>query len=376
MKYKCNDCEHVFEGSSYSTECPECESNSFTPFKNGNGGGWLDKIKEWIKGNKLIAAVIAVILLLIIWPKCEDLNNNGICDNDEVNTKIEYSLEFFEASDEMIIVYLKDSTGARVAYSQSKYDFLDLSATIESEDGNTYRVKVKKNIIEICSSGELTITYKTSSSSGFLSLTGMFTGVKSIAGVNPTKQVGECMPNVELGNVSYNPSICKIVVPVLEGNGKTYISINGKNGNYQNSSSFNTDGVTIKNLDIWYYPKGFKNEKVQYKDFNKQKVISDLNKKSTENSGISPVSFKSDLLKMINLVMSGDNNSAQLIYNRLSQYVTNDQMVVLNGNSISFWTLMSELDSVILSGLQPNISNVKAASQGCNASFVTFDLSL
>ena len=184
------------------------------------------------------------------------------------------------------------------------------------------------------------------------------------------------MPNVVLGNVYYKESICKIVVPVLDGNGKAYISINGKNGNYQNSSSFNTDGVTIKNFDIWYYPKGFKNKELQYKDFNKQKVIDDLNNKSTENSGISPVSFKSDLLKMINLVMSGDNNSAQIIYNRLSQYVTDGQMVVLNGNSISFWTLMSDLDSATLSGLQPNISNVKAASQGCNASFVTFDLSL
>ena len=374
MKYKCNDCEHVFEGSSYSTECPECESNSFTPFKNGNGGGWLDKIKERVKENKLITAVIAVILLLIIWPRCEDLNNNGICDNDEVNTKIVYSLEFFEPSDEMIIVYLKDSTG-RVAYNQSKYDFLDLSATIESEDGNTYRVKVKKNIIEICSSGELTITYKTPSSSGLSSLTGMFTGVKSIAGVNPTKQVGECMPNVVLGNVYYNESICTIVVPVLEGIGKAKISINGKNGNYQNSSSFNTDGVTIKNLDIWYYPKGFKNETVQYKDFDKQKVIDGLNKKSTVNSVISPDSFKSDLLKMINLVKNGDNNAAQVIYNRLSEYVTDDQMVVLNGDSISFWTLMSDLDSANLINIQPNISNVKVASQRCKIAF-TFDLSL
>jgi len=375
MKYKCNDCEEVFPGSSYSTECPECESNSFIPFNNGNGGGWWRKIKNWILENKLITAVIAVILLLIIWPRCEDLNNNGICDNDEVNTKIVYSLEFFEASDEMIIVYLKDSTG-RVAYNSSIYSFLDLSATIESEDGNTYRVKVKKNKIEICSAGELEITYKTTSSSGLLSLTGMYTGVKTIAGVNPTKQVGECMPNVELGNVSYNPSICKIVVPVLDGNGKAYISINGKNGNYQNSSSFNTDGVTIKNFDIWYYPKGFKNEKVQYKDFQKQKVIDDLNKKSTKNSGISPEAFKDDLLDMIDFVKSGDNDSAQTIYNQLSQYVTDGQVVVLNGNSISFWTLMSDLDSENLINIEPNISNVKVASQGCNASFVTFDLSL
>ena len=183
------------------------------------------------------------------------------------------------------------------------------------------------------------------------------------------------MPNVVLGNVYYNESICTIVVPVLEGIGKAKISINGKNGNYQNSSSFNTDGVTIKNLDIWYYPKGFKNETVQYKDFDKQKVIDGLNKKSTVNSVISPDSFKSDLLKMINLVKNGDNNAAQVIYNRLSEYVTDDQMVVLNGDSISFWTLMSDLDSANLINIQPNISNVKAASQGCNNAF-TFDLSL
>ena len=365
MKYKCNDCEHVFEGSSYTTACPECESNSFIPFKNGNGGGWLDKIKEWIKNNKLIAAVIVVILFLIGCPKTDDI---------EIDIKQQFSLEF-EDKTNYFIIHLKDSLGNRVPYLSSTYNFLSLSATIESEDGNTYRVKVKKNKIEICSAGELEITYKTTSSSGLLSLTGMYTGVKTIAGVNPTKQVGECMPNVVLGNVYYNESICTIVVRVLEGIGKAKISINGKNGNYQNSSSFNTDGVTIKNFDIWYYPKGFKNEKVQYKDFEKQKVVDDLNKKSTKNSGISPDAFKSDLLKMINLVISGDNNSAQTIYNRLSQYVTDGQMVLLNGDSISFWTLMSDLDSENLINIQPNISNVKAASQGCNNAF-TFDLSL
>jgi len=365
MKYKCNDCEHVFEGSSYTTACPECESNSFIPFKNGNGGGWLDKIKEWIKNNKLIAAVIVVILFLIGCPKTDDI---------EIDIKQQFSLEF-EDKTNYFIIHLKDSLGNRVPYLSSTYNFLSLSATIESEDGNTYRVKVKKNKIEICSAGELEITYKTTSSSGLLSLTGMYTGVKTIAGVNPTKQVGECMPNVVLGNVYYNESICTIVVRVLEGIGKAKISINGKNGNYQNSSSFNTDGVTIKNFDIWYYPKGFKNEAVQYKDFDKQKVIDDLNNKSTETSGISPDAFKSDLLKMINLVISGDNNSAQTIYNRLSQYVTDGQMVLLNGDSISFWTLMSDLDSENLINIQPNISNVKAASQGCNNAF-TFDLSL
>ena len=166
------------------------------------------------------------------------------------------------------------------------------------------------------------------------------------------------------------------MVEVLEWKGNAYISIDGKNGDYQPSNIFDTDGVTIKNFDIWYYPKGFKNEKVQYKDFEKQKVVDDLNKKSTKNSGISPDAFKSDLENMINLVKSGDNNAAQAIYNRLSEYVTDDQMVLLNGDSISFWTLMSELEFVTLSSLQPNISNVKVASQGCTTSFVTFDLSL
>ena len=369
MKYKCNDCEHVFEGSSYSTECPECESNSFIPFKNGPGGGWLDKLKEWVKENKLIAAVIALILIFIIFkpePTPPPPEKPNI-----------YSLKFVPNNPtNQCTIHLVDSTDNIVAYNSSKYDFLELSATIESEDGNTYSVKVKKNKIEICSSGELTITYKTSSSSGLSSLTGMFTGVKTIAGVNPTKQVGECMPNVVLGNVAIR-SNCKIVVSVLEGIGKANISINGKNGDYQNSSSFNTDGVTIKNLDIWYYPTGFKNKPVQYTDFNKQKVVDDLNKKSKKNSGISPDSFKSDLLKMINLVYSGDMDKAQVIYNRLSQYVTDDQMVKLNGNSISFWTIMSELESSDEEVVStPDISNVKVASQGCSASFITFSLSL
>jgi len=327
----------------------------------------VDKIKEWVKENKLIAAVIALFFIFIIFkpgPVPPPVEQPNI-----------YSLRFAPNNPtNQLTVHLIDSTDNIVAYNSSIYSFLDLSATIESEDGNTYRVKVKNNKIEICSAGELTITYKTSSSSGLLSLTGLYTGVKTIAGVNPTKQVGECMPNVELGNVSYNPSICKIMVPVLDGNGKAYISINGENGNYQNSSSFNPDGVTIKNFDIWYYPKGFKNEKVQYKDFDKQKVLNSINSSSVAASlPISEIDLKDKLNDMIKLIQQEKIDEADAIFYIIVPYLSKASLSI-SGNPVSVYSMNTEILSFLDNGgkLKPLHENidVKASISNCGAEYL------
>lgn len=367
MKYKCNDCEHVFEGSSYTTECPECESNSFISFKNGNGGGWLDKIKEWVKENKLIAAVIALFFIFFIFKPGPP---PPIVEQPNI-----YSLRFAPNNPtNQLTVHLIDSTDNIVAYNSSIYSFLDLSATIESEDGNTYRVKVKKNKIEICSAGELTITYKTSSSSGLLSLTGMYTGVKTIAGVNPTKKVGECITNIVLGNVVYQPvPVCKIEVQVLEGV-DVLISINGRNGEYQNSSRFNTDGVTIKNFDIWYYPKGFKDEKVQYKDFDKQKVLNSINSSSVPASlPISEIDLKDKLNDMIKLIQQDKIDEADNIFYIIVPYLSKASLSI-SGKSVSVYSMNTEILSFLDNGgkLKPLHENidVKASISNCGAEYL------
>ena len=41
MKYKCDDCENIFDGSTYTAKCTDCESTSIKPFKKGNGGGTI-----------------------------------------------------------------------------------------------------------------------------------------------------------------------------------------------------------------------------------------------------------------------------------------------------------------------------------------------
>jgi len=257
MKYKCNDCEEVFPGSSYSTECPECESNSFIPFNNGNGGGWWRKIKNWILENKLITAVIAVILLLIIIKQdCKDLNNNGICDEDETSTI--YSLSFPEdPSGNFCIVKLKDEKGKEIPFGQA-YNFLDLRATI-TNNNDDYTVILQDNKIEYCTDGDLSIQYVRNSDR--LDVFNQ-SGLKTFE-VNPSKNnIGKCYKVGKIIDVSTATYDCKNKIVINITGEDILVSVNGKGGDYKSQVKF--DFPSKKDFSVWYYPKGYPNMKTEY----------------------------------------------------------------------------------------------------------------
>ena len=121
MKYQCNECEHVFEGSSYSTKCSECGNEMIIPFKSTGSGNWFEKIKVWVKENKLIAVAILILLVLILIPKS---NENK---DERTDTNVVYSLDFDTKNVNFCLVHLIDSTGKKVKYSSTVYSFLNPS---------------------------------------------------------------------------------------------------------------------------------------------------------------------------------------------------------------------------------------------------------
>ena len=112
MKYICNDCGHIFEGSSYTTTCPECGSSNFIPYSRPDG--WPKKVIKWVKENKLITAVIIVILLLkLCKPPIPPV------------TPQTYTLDFkFNNYKNICTVFLVDSSKTTVEYDKDIYAFL------------------------------------------------------------------------------------------------------------------------------------------------------------------------------------------------------------------------------------------------------------
>lgn len=377
MKYQCNECEHVFEGSSYSTQCPECGSENIIPFKSSGSGNWFEKIKVWLKENKLIAAAIILILALILIPR----------DEEEITTtNVVYSLHF-EKNTNFCMVYLKDA-GAQVAYSDAIYSFLNLTATITSEDGSVYTVPVETNKIEYCESGTLSISYN---DKGVIKLESKYKGEFTINEIKPLLTSGNCIPQIIVTEVSYNSSTCKVDVKVVQCKRHAKISINGEHGDYKKSQSFDIDGITAANFDIWYYPEGppsdlerFNNEKAQFNDPKQiAEVLSSIedtspgDKKSIDKKA---KKLEEEFIKVVELLKLGDDESAVDIYEEISGMFPRKAVFSLSGNEFSLFSFVSEI-TVHLDHektLKPSRGNigVTGSSSGCGKATYEFTISL
>ena len=353
MKYKCNGCEHVFEGSSYSTKCPECEDQSVIPFKNAGSASWYDNILVWIKENKLTAVVILLILLFIIMNREEP--------EDIILTNVEYSIDFDRKNANFCVVHLiNDSTRAKVQYSAAVYSFLKLNASITSDDGTRYKVKVNKNKIEYCESGDLTIKYTNQKG---------IAGIHTIDGdkIKPLKSSGECIPVIEIGAVNYKKSNCKVFVEVIAGIKHAYISINGEEGDYQKSPSFDISAITPANFDIWYYPEGFDNEKERFTD---SKQTNQVLKSIADNASV-PIANESKMLEnklieIIELVKNKETSAADDLFEDIVPLLQEDEVFSISGDEHSIYLLITEIEVYLGSGLHlkpVNTNNISVTSE-------------
>lgn len=299
MKYKCNENGQEFVGSSYTTECPECGSTDIELVKSNN---FFDKIREKTKKNKFISLMVVVIIILLLI---------GPCGEEEKDTKIKkekYSLEFNTKNNDYCLVYLISEEGEKVPYSSSTYAFLNLKASIEEENGDVYSLQIEGNKIFYCTEGEVTIEYNTKSNDNYQSLDSKYNGIRNIPEVKPINKDKNCIANIELGIPSYDFENCQIIVPVIQGGSNAFISINGKEGNFKNTTKFSVKGINDDNFEIWYYPKGFSDQKVKYDFINKQEILDQIKKtKSSKNLNIDTEAIKLEVKSAIKLFNDKSN---------------------------------------------------------------------
>ena len=376
MKYKCNSCEHIFEGSSYSTKCPQCEHESIIPFKSSEGSSWFKKIIVWLKENKLISVVLILVLILILIPKQPE---KKIIIPPPLPDTI-YSLDFEERSN-FCLVHLKNGD-IKVPYSADIYSFLSLSATIIDDDGQIFIVPVSKNKITYCASGVVSISYKTDDNTRRM-LNPKFTGSYDCS-IQSLQSSGECLPKITLGNVVHMPAKCKVLVNVVQGASHAYISINGKEGDYQKSQSFDDDGIKQENFDIWYYPEGFDNNKMQFKA---PAQLTRVLKSIKDNSSVASAPangakvLKDKLIKIIELVKQNKTSEADDAWGAIVGDISGigDEFSI-GGTELSLWNLTSEIQAHLGNNktLKPLKNNIRVTIQnnGCASYYYEIKISL
>lgn len=369
MRYKCLDCGHEFEGSSYTTECPECGSTNIVQIYSDTP---IEKLKKWIKENKLISCFILIILILILVGQCEK-------PPDTIEKEI-YSLDFDQSNKNYCIVYLEDSEGNRVNYSE-RYNFLNLEATIDDENGDTYTLNIKDNKIYYCTRGEVTVNYKTESSDGNQKLDAKFVrGEQSIPNVNPNNPKKNCTPHIEINDMYYDQNTCEIVISLVKGKSHAYISITGKDGNFKKSSRFDIDGINEENFDIWYYAKGFKEGKKEYKDKKqKKKILKEIEGHKKNNSKGDGYSndiidkIKQDIKSILtNLQNKNYDKAEELIEEAATLYIRlNDKEAFKIGDEfINVWAVRTHVQMLHDAGEILNFKDfkieIKRSTNTCN----------
>lgn len=356
MKFKCNENGKEFLGSSYTTECPECGSTDIEIVKSTS---IIDIIIEKIKENKLISFLILVILIFILWPSKKITCDCGVevqkqeeCKEACKDIKLKYSLDFDTKNTDFCEVYLISEDGKRVAYNQPIYSFLNLKADLLDENGDEYSLFVDGNKILYCTEGDVTISYKTKSSNNSQSLGSMYKGSFLIKDVKPLNKNKNCIPKISLGEPSFDFNNCQIEVPIVQGGSNVFISINGQDGNFKNTTIFKINEINDKNFDIWYYPKGFKNQKTQYDFKNKEDILLEIaDKKNNVNENKYNVeSIKSDIKSALKLFNDKSNRitAENKIYGIADMY-PGFEYINLDGKDIDVNSIgskiMSEEDS-------------------------------
>jgi len=253
-KFKCNDCGHVFMGSDFTTECPECGSTNIVEIKS-ESSDLIGKIRKWINENKILAGAIFIILLLFMF-RSSNKNDNG--SSEKIN-KI-YSIQLIQ-NESQISVFLVDEDDIKAAYSEAKFGWLNLFASIVSESGVEYIAKITGNKISVCSSGDLTVNWKYDKKK----LDSKYqSGFRVFEDLEVKLNDSECIPIVKVTSVSADVCAKRLYVKKYpkELSSKIFVSLTGKDGDY-----FNTNSLKFPNdkkLDVWFYYENFPNTKFRY----------------------------------------------------------------------------------------------------------------
>lgn len=249
-KFKCNDCQHEFNGSEYTTECPNCSSNNI--ITQSKGGGIIEKFFKFIKKHKfiLIGFLLLVIALLIF---------SGEKKPDNPQQKLKLIFPNGVVNNNHYQIMLKDETSGRVIPLKNPKKY---GITFNAKNLDEQIIIIKNGIIAPCFDEEkenITISWKINKKNkkNFTGNTLNFPN-RTMTFNNKSKQnysKAECfyIPKIE---VYQNLKNCNIEIKCDNWNENIKISINGKKGEYKNRKIWEYNPEIMipgEKIDVWYY---------------------------------------------------------------------------------------------------------------------------
>lgn len=243
MKYKCNDCQHVFEGNDFTTECPQCNSNNIVLQKP------MDPIDIAII-KRILIGVGVIIIILLLFRFCDgepDESDNGDLDSLTVGVDIQQKGNgyFFSA-------YTKDKKGKRTVIQA--YGVEKIRNTLTNKE---VAFNKKNGQLFICFTDTGSTSLKFIFKDSDLSDT-VWTGDLHLFGKAPSSEA-KCPITlswddfrvVRLKNCEYelqlSPSGSKRPISLKY----VKISINGINGPYTHKLKWNADDAPNRKFDIY-----------------------------------------------------------------------------------------------------------------------------
>ena len=250
MKYKCNDCDIIFEGSSFVNKCPECDSTNIQPYKE-KGDSLFETIKDYILKNKIVFGGVFVFLFLLILKPSSDVGEKQL-------TK--YELDFVKQQSS-VKLFLVDENKQRIAFDSRLHSWLNLKTRFVDDSGLEYILNPKQNAFLACEKGDIVFSWD-NNSKRLLDIYSNMNSKRINDLIKSSKCDDCCLPLVDILDVNVNQSKnCLVSIKFnIDFDKNVMVSINGKNGDYKNKQFYDYE----EDMDIWAYYKGAKDYKDNY----------------------------------------------------------------------------------------------------------------
>ena len=351
MKYKCDDCESVFEGSSYVNKCKDCNGTNISQNNDNDKGGGIWWKEFLIKNKWYILATLFFFLLIVI--------NPGEGGGDGEGPVERFNLVFKVNPDNSVSLTLKGEDGISENYNKRIHKWLGLNIKLIDNNGDMFLINSKNNKFYSCEDGDMVFNWNKSSNR----LNGIYSSVFNKTFVIKGSECSDCCtPLLQIKNVSIaNKRTCDIKIDFnMPFNANIMVSINGKSGTYKNKNIWDFE----ENIEVWAYIKDA--PKVLYNGptlppCDPPKKISDADK---------------ERIKMETIVIIGDliTNAANPLDSYWDFYDRNPNMIVkINNKRHSLSNLGGDIDNYQQEGKSLIIKDVIIDSYGlCSEIYLTY----
>jgi hypothetical protein len=374
VKWKCNDCEHLFEADNESTRyCSNCQSTNIEKLQDGNG--LLANFKMFYSKYRNILLPILGLFLIIFFFSISTPPPPG-------NTKEVYYIGSIKQESNYVLFKLlckeinenDNVTKSGIEVKISQYEKVLKKITINSTGK---KLNFKGDKIYICKkdTGLITLLFESKKSYRlkdsksyeetqpvYFTLVGKQPNPLSICDIDP-------LNSSEIEFKSGKDCFTSIILPPRFNKKNAYYSISGRNGPYTSSKSFSTEKMDLYN--VWVY--------VEDSTIN-EPVGAIKNGEKVTKTCCTPVEVKlientlQSLLQDYMKEPDNDTKSENAKNYFYDHFSITENVIIINGAKVKGWAgIENEIDNSQINGEKVRLNKIIVAEK---CKFITIILTV